>query len=200
MQKTIQLSLFWLDTSNRINMFYIKRVCYLIMFLFVQTYAFAQTNYYKVDKTFYEDGYTYRCDVEEGTQSVLLYNVENKFTYVDQIIKSTGKEISINDYRESFEDDDWTKDRCRTIVRRTFSAEERRRLQGYGFIIGIYISSETGKIIEVDFDFVTFNPFATIPVSVYRQIEIQLKEKVWFVPTEFGKGLNYIYLCWNYDF
>ena len=56
------------------------------------------------------------------------------------------------------------------------------------------------KIIEVDFDFVTFNPFATIPVSVYRQIEIQLKEKVWFVPTEFGKGLNYIYLCWNYDF
>ena len=181
-------------------MFYIKRVCYLIMFLFVQTYAFAQTNYYKVDKTFYEDGYTYRCDVEEGTQSVLLYNVDNKFTYVDQIIKSTGKEISINDYRESFEDDDWTKDRCRTIVRRAFSAEERRRLQGYGFIIGIYISSETGKIIEVDFDFVTFNPFATIPVSVYRQIEIQLKENVWFVPTEFGKGLNYIYLCWNYDF
>ena len=45
---------------------------------------------------------------------------------------------------------------------------------------------------KVDFDFVTFNPFATIPVSVYRQIEIQLKEKVWFVPTEFGKGLNYI--------
>ena len=174
-------------------------IVYAINFV-CTTVCVAQTNYYKVDKTFYEDGYTYRCDVEEGTQSVLLYNVENKFTYVDQIIKSTGKEISINDYRESFEDDDWTKDRCNTIVRRAFSAEERRRLQGYGFIIGIYISSETGKIIEVDFDFVTFNPFATIPVSVYRQIEIQLKENVWFVPTEFGKGLNYIYLCWNYDF
>ena len=92
------------------------------------------------------------------------------------------------------------KDRCYTIVRRAFSSDERRRLQGYGFIIGMYISSETGRITEVDFDFVTFNPFATIPVSVYRQIETQLKENVWFVPTEYGKGLNYIYLWWRYDF
>ena len=58
----------------------------------------------------------------------------------------------------------------------------------------MYISSETGKIAEVDFDFVTFNPLATISVSVYRQIETQLKENVWFVPTEYGKGLNYIFM------
>ena len=176
----------------------------IILLFFVQSFvcafvSVAQTNYYKVDKTFYEDGYTYQCDVNEKTQRVRLYNKENKFTYVDQIIKSTGKQRSMNDSSDSFEDDDWTKDRCYTIVRRAFSSDERRRLQGYGFIIGMYISSETGKITEVDFDFVTFNPFATIPVSVYRQIETQLKENVWFVPTEYGKGLNYIYLWWRYE-
>ena len=96
---------------------------------------FAQTNYYKVDKTFYENGYTYQCDVNEKTQRVRLYNKENKFTYVDQIIKSTGKQRSMNDSSDSFEDDDWTKDRCYTIVRRAFSSDERRRLQGYGFIL-----------------------------------------------------------------
>lgn len=174
-------------------------IVYAINFV-CTTVCVAQTNYYKVDKTFYEDGYTYQCDVNEKTQRVRLYNKENKFTYVDQIIKSTGKQRSMNDYSDSFEEDDWTKDRCNTIVRRAFSAEERRRLQGYGFIIGMYISSETGKIAEVDFDFVTFNPLATISVSVYRQIETQLKENVWFVPTEYGKGLNYIYLWWRYEF
>ena len=162
--------------------------------------CYAQTNYYKVDKTFYENDYTYQCDVNEKTQRVRLYNKENKFTYVDQIIKSTGKQRSMNDSSDSFEDDDWTKDRCRTIVRRAFSSDERRRLQGYGLYVAMYISSETGRITEVNFDFVTFNPLATIPVSVYRQIETQLKENVWFTPTEYGRGLNYIYIGWKYYF
>ena len=162
--------------------------------------VFAQTNYYKVDKTFYENDYTYQCDVNEKSQRVLLYNTENKLTYVDQIVKSTGKPISLDDYTASFEKDDWTKDRCRTIVRRAFSSDERRRLQGYGLYVAMYISSETGRITEVNFDFVTFNPLATIPVSVYRQIETQLKENVWFTPTEYGRGLNYIYIGWKYYF
>ena len=52
--------------------------------------VFAQTNYYKVDKTFYENDYTYQCDVNEKSQRGLLYNTENILTYVDQIVKSTG--------------------------------------------------------------------------------------------------------------
>ena len=160
---------------------------------------FAQTNYYKVDKTFYENGYTYQCDVNEKSQRVRLYNVENKLTYIDQIVKSTGKPIPLDECAASFEDDNWTKDRCRTIIKSAFSSDDKRRLKGYGLYVAMYISSETGKITEVDFDFVTFNPLATIPVSVYRQIETQLKENVWFTPTEYGKGLNYIYIGWRYD-
>ena len=161
--------------------------------------AFAQTNYYKVDKTFYENDYTYQCDVNEKSQRVRLYNVENKLTYVDQIVKSTGKPIPLDECAASFEDDNWTKDRCRTIIKNAFSSDDKRRLKGYGLYVAMYISSETGKITEVDFDFVTFNPLATIPVSVYRQIETQLKENVWFTPTEYGKGLNYIYIGWRWD-
>ena len=164
------------------------------------TVCVAQTNYYKVDKTFNENGYTYQCDVNEKSQTVLLYNAENKFTYVDQIVKSTGKPIPIDDNKASFENDNWTKDRCHTIVKKAFSTEEKNRLQGNEFIVGLCISPETGKIIEVDFNFVTFNSFATIPVSVYRQIEVQLKENVWFVPTEYGKNLNFIYLFIPYEF
>ena len=159
----------------------------------------AQTNYYKVDKTLYENGYTYQCDVNEKSQRVRLYNVENKLTYVDQIVKSTGKPIPLDECAASFEDDNWTKDRCRTIIKSAFSSDDKKRLKGYGLYVAMYISSETGKITEVDFDFVTFNPLATIPVSVYRQIETQLKENVWFTPTEYGKGLNYIYIGWRYD-
>ena len=38
----------------------------------------AQTNYYTHDKTFYEDGYTYQCDVD-ASQSVTLYNKNSKY-------------------------------------------------------------------------------------------------------------------------
>jgi len=41
-----------------------------------------------------------------------------------------------------------------------------------------------------------FGTYATIPISVYRKIETDLKEKVWYIPTEEGKKLNYIYYWW----
>lgn len=175
-------------------------VLFIAISLVCVSVCVAQTNYYKVDKIFYENGYTCQCDVNEKTQRVWLYNVENKLTYVDQIVKSTGKPIPLDDCTVSFEDDNWTKDKCHTIIKGAFSSDETRRLKVRGLYVAMYISSETGKITEVDFDFVTFNSFATIPVCVYRQIETQLKEHVWFVPTEYGKGLNYIYLGWKYYF
>ena len=39
-----------------------------------------------------------------------------------------------------------------------------------------YEDSDTGKVIEVDFDFLSTEPFATIPISVYRKIELELKK------------------------
>jgi hypothetical protein len=57
----------------------------------------------------------------------------------------------------------------------------------------MYINSTTGKIEEVLFGFSSIGAFATIPVSVYRKIETDLKSQVWFTPTATGKTLNYIF-------
>ena len=37
------------------------------------------------------DGYTYQCDVDDGSQFVTLYNKENKLTYEKIVYKDTGK-------------------------------------------------------------------------------------------------------------
>ena len=77
----------------------------------------AQTNYYSQDKTFYEDGYTYQCDVTEGAGLVNLYNKDSKYIYVKQINRYTGEKISSDEKRLSpFEEETWTKPKCRSIV------------------------------------------------------------------------------------
>ena len=63
----------------------------------------------------------------------------------------------------------------------------------------LYVNSDTGRISEVEFQFPNFNPFATIPISVYRQIEVELKNNVWFTPTEEGKRRNYILRAWRHE-
>ena len=46
------------------------------------------------------------------------------------------------------------------------------------------------------FDFLTTDPYSTIPISVFRKIETEFKEKISFTTTEIGKQLNYIMLSW----
>ena len=51
------------------------------------------------------------------------------------------------------------------------------------------INSDTGKVDEVEFSFMNFGTYATIPISVYRKIETDLKEKGLVYPlTEEGKN------------
>jgi hypothetical protein len=53
-------------------------------------------------------------------------------------------------------------------------------------------------VIEVNFDFIDISVFATIPVAVYRQIEVNLKQNIWFTLTETGKKLNYAMIYWRH--
>ncbi len=68
------------------------RTIFLLLFisLFMVDLS-AQTNYYKQDKTFYEEGYTYQCDVTEGAGLVNLYNKNSKYIYAKQINRHTGE-------------------------------------------------------------------------------------------------------------
>ena len=166
--------------------------------LFSSCICFAQTNYYQVDNIFTENGYTYQCDVSVA-KMVTLYNKANQYTYVGQSV-SGGTLPPMGYMPACIEDDNWTKPKCYEIVESAFSAEQASRMKGRGITIAMYISPSTGKVMEVNFQFTTFNPAATIPLSVYRKIETDLKANIWFVPTEFGKKLNYIMLWWRYNF
>lgn len=161
----------------------------------------AQTNYYNVDRTFVENGYTYQCDVLKGAKFVRLYNKENKFTYVEQIDKNTKDMISIkeNMQEKQLEDDSWTKQKCYSIINSAFSSTEKQRIKDWEFTVMLYVDPDTGKVSEVGFQFFSNTPYGFIPVSVFRQIEVELKKNIWFVPTQQGKRRNYILVGWLHE-
>ena len=41
--------------------------------------------------------------------------------------------------------------------------------------------------------------YTQVPVSVYREIEVELKKNVQFTPSDVGKNLNYIFMFWEQD-
>lgn len=171
-----------------------------ISFLFFTMNVAAQTNYYTSDKTFYENGYTYQCDIVEGSKFVTLYNKSNKFTYVNQTNRNTGEIISIEQNRAlQLMDDSWTRPKCNSIVNSAFSFAEKQRVKGFKVTVIMYINPDTGKVAEVKFRFASFNPYATIPVSVFRKIETELKNSIWFTPTGEGKKRNYIICGWRHE-
>ncbi len=172
-----------------------KTILTLISTLFYISYLSAQTYYYDVTKTFQENGYTYQCDVKRSTR-VTLYNKENKLTNTKWTFKDTGEEPPFPYYFDDLEDDTWTKRKSYAIVNDAFSEEEKQRIKRAKLDICIYINSNTGKVIEVDFIFLATDPLATIPVSVYRKIEVELKKNIWFKPTPEGKKMNYLVRTW----
>lgn len=175
-----------------------KTMMILISTLFCVTYLSAQSYYYDVTRTFHENGYTYQCDVSPS-KLVRLYNKENKLTYTKWVFKDTGKEPPFPYNIDDAKDDRWTKRKCYSIVNNAFSAAEKQRTCGDELGICMYIDSNTGKVVEVDFTFLSIDPFATIPISVYREIEVELKKNIWFTTTEEGKKMNYLVRMWNQE-
>lgn len=164
--------------------------------LFCVISVFAQTNYYTSTKTFNENGYSYQCDVDQS-KGVTLYNKKNQWTNVDQIYRNSGENfIMDDDCPDVIEFNTWIDPKCDSIVSNAFSVAEKQRVKGSELFISMYVNPDTGKVTEVDFFFVTFDPYATIPISVYRKIEMDIKQKILFTPTDEGRKLNYI-LYWT---
>ena len=184
------------ETNNQLPM---KTITSLLCMMFCCIYINAQTNYYTENKIFYEDGYAYQCEVD-ASGTVTLYNKENKWTHVTEIYKDTGETFVMPDTGiDLTESDTWTDDKCRSIVIEAFTTEQKLRVKGRDVYIIISINTDTGKVDEVNFEFVNFGGYATIPVSVYRKIETEIKKNIWFVLTDEGRKLNYIYQWWAID-
>ena len=174
---------------------------YLFLFsLCVAVTAFAQddssweVNHYEKTRTFVEDGYTYQCDVKYGY--VTLYNAANQWTYADQIDNRTGKLYTSNlGENDVFKMSDETAKAIIRIVNQSFSQEEARRITDNGFMLTLFFSPVTGDLAEVCFNFFIFRDSARIPISYYRDIELQLKEQVHVKVLEGGKHLTYLMSC-----
>ena len=174
-----------------------KTLISFIVCLCCVTSIYAQSKLYEETKQIQGDGYTYQCKVS-STILVDLYNIEQQFVEKDQINRKTGEYSSIKDsYTPQFESDTWTRPKCYSIVSNAFSEEQKLELKGQTLDISLYIHPDTGKVIDVSFSFSNRENFATIPISVYRKIELELKENIRFVPTEHGKQFNYILLWWE---
>lgn len=161
----------------------------------------AQTNYYPETKTFHENGYTYQCDVDEASM-VSLYNAECTYYKTEQIDLTTGKRYEFTPGKPPLAREPYTKPQCFAIVNKAFSPEVKARIDGRELMIKLYIETATGKIADVVFKFTTGNLakiYTQVPVSVYREIEVELKKNVRFTPSAVGKKLNYIFMFWKQD-
>lgn len=182
-----------------------KTMITLIAILFYSNCLIAQiNNYYTETKEFIGTDYIYQCELD-SSGIVCLYDKENKLTYGDMKFKDTGKTFIPEDeniktltyrswleYRKTFY----------ALMECAFSESEISILKDDGreFYLEYFINTETGSIEEIKFLFLDTSAFVYIPVSVYRNIELQLKRKCRFVITEAGKNINYVYLSDAFKF
>lgn len=168
-----------------------------IIFFFINCiYLLGQNHYYDTSFETKVDTSTYVCNVDES-QWVKLYNKDYKFgPECTQIYKDTNEEVQ-DTHDEWFEDNPLLFQICNNIwikaVLPYVSKEEAN-----GAVIEIYVDSNTGHIADVVFSFTSFSAVAKIPISVYRKIELDLKDKLKFSITNAGKNVNYIYLMYLY--
>ena len=152
-----------------------KTIFFFICISLCTTYIYAQTNYYAVTKTFNENGYIYQCDVA-ASKTVTLYYKSNKLLFTTQSYKNTGETFSQTDEGiVLLQYDAWTRVERLSIVNAAFSASEKQRVEKQNENISVELLKNK---------------------RMYSIYETDLKEKVWYIPTEEGKKLNYIYYWW----
>lgn len=160
-----------------------------------QTYS-----YYQTTQSYEREGYTYQCDVSPY-KFVTLYNKENTLTYEKIVYKSTQKVFDQKYLLEPkvVEDDEAMCKKAWYIVNDAFTREEARIFDNEELMFTLCLDSETGKVKEVRFDFLTISSYTKFPIERYREIEMKLKAEVQFTPSEVGKQLNYIMMLWSIE-
>lgn len=169
-----------------------KKTIVSLIFVLCASFVYGQGFLYEEYKVFNEDGYTYICDPQAGG-CVNLYNKENKWVETCPVNKKTGRSLEFGT-KTIFNDADMFRI-IRSVINKAFTAEQIEMVKEDRFTIVMSLNSETGKLEEAYFHLYYRSPYAKIPVSVYRKIELELKAKVKFKPTEEGRVLDYIYLA-----
>ncbi|MBE6201014.1 MAG: DUF5043 domain-containing protein [Rikenellaceae bacterium] len=152
-----------------------------------------------VSDTISMNGYTYVCDTV-GTFIINLHNIENH-PGRGEVAYADGTPIPLYDaLHNTLKHVELPSDviqKLRTIVDTAFSAEQAQQLaQDERFCIMLNISSADGAITDVYFEFDIDQHYAQIPLDVFRDIELRLKNEVIFELTEEGRKMNYCFLSW----
>ena len=181
-----------------------RTIVTFITILFCSSNLLAQTNYYTETKVINEADYAYHCK-HTSIGYILLHDKENKLTYNDLKYKDSGERyIPEDNEMDLLTDNGWIEFRkvFYAIMQRAFSEYEKTllKINHQDLYIDFYIDTETGKVHEIAFSFPKNSGYAFIPISVYRNIELQIKDKCRFGITEDGKRLNYIYYWDTYKF
>lgn len=136
----------------------------------------SQTYHYNQTQTFKEKKYTYQCDFNDSTKMVTLYNAENEMTYID-LMNEERKKLYLRsaDNPDEYVESVWNEPKYNFFVRNVFTPREKRRLKGYKLGIIMCIDTKTGETVEVNFNFLCDEPFASIPLAQYRRLEKAIK-------------------------
>ena len=178
-----------------------RRLFFILGLLIATNAIVAQTNYYTESKIFQENGYTYKVD---HSTCVELYNAENKWIDQQPRYKDTGEFFDSENSRIELSTG-YTWDRaealCDSIIRAEFSAIDMNRIKNNTdkITVVLYVNSETGVVDEVSFSFYRESPYAYIPVSTYRRIELAIKENVRIDVIEDESLLTFIYYWMKFD-
>ena len=142
--------------------------------------------------------YTYICDTLKHVH-VTLRNIEDHpgredLCYADGT--PLEEELAFSLYIETVVMTSSIDTHLQNIVNDAFSQEQVESLEGRKLRIELNISSSSGEITDVYFNFPAMTGYADIPIDVYRNMEVRFKNEICFELTDLGRKLNYCLLSW----
>ena len=142
--------------------------------------------------------YTYICDTLKHIH-ITLRNLEDH-PGRDEVCYADGtpleEALAFSLYLETIVMTSGIDTHIQQIVNDAFSQEQVESLEGRKLRIELNISSSSGEITDVYFNFPAYTGYADIPVEVYRSMEVRFKNEICFELTDLGRKLNYCLLSW----
>ena len=152
---------------------------------------------YKADTVVLKDC-TYILDTVMEDVAIYIYNAQNH-PGRDEVRWANGEYLDDDVFGLSLEPIVYTEtllDRIYAITDNAFTEEQIAMIGKDFFQITLNISSSTGEVTDVYFMIFPDTYYASIPIEVFRKMELQFKDIV-FELTEQGRNLTYVYLSWE---
>ncbi len=163
----------------------------------MKSWTFTASDY--TTDTLQMEGYTYICDTLKQAL-VTLRNIEDHpgredLCYADGT--PLEAELATSLHLEAVVITSGVDAHIQSIVNDAFSQQQAEQLDGSKLQIVLNISSSSGEVTDVYFNFLAWNGYAKIPIEVYRNMEVRFKSEICFELTDLGRQLNYCLLSWR---